>query len=39
MTDLSGKTLGQYHILEEIGHGGMANVYRAAQPSMKREVV
>ncbi|MBN1121218.1 MAG: protein kinase [Anaerolineae bacterium] len=38
MTDLTGRTLGQYEILEEIGRGGMANVYRAIQTSMQREV-
>jgi polar amino acid transport system substrate-binding protein len=39
MPDLSGKTLGQYQILEPIGSGGMAHIYRAYQPSVKREVV
>ena len=39
MSDLSGKTLGQYQILEPIGSGGMAQIYRAFQPSVKREVV
>ncbi len=38
MTDLTGRTLGQYEIREEIGRGGMANVYRAVQTSMQREV-
>lgn len=38
MSDLVGRTLGNYHILSEIGHGGMANVYRAIQPSVGREV-
>ncbi len=38
MTDLSGTTLGQYHIHEMIGRGGMANVYRADQTSMGRQV-
>jgi serine/threonine-protein kinase len=35
---LAGQKLGQYEIIEEIGKGGMAIVYRASQPSMKREV-
>jgi serine/threonine protein kinase len=38
MTDLTGRTLGQYEIREEIGRGGMANVYLAIQTSMQREV-
>jgi serine/threonine protein kinase len=38
MTDLIGHTLGQYRIVEEIGRGGMAIVYRAVQPSIGREV-
>jgi eukaryotic-like serine/threonine-protein kinase len=35
---LIGKTLGSYQILEEIGRGGMAIVYRAFQPSLNRHV-
>jgi len=38
MTHLVGRTLGQYEIIGEIGHGGMADVYRAVQPSIGREV-
>ncbi len=39
MTDnLVGKQIGGYEILDMIGHGGMASVYRAQQVSMKRIV-
>ncbi|WP_119068625.1 serine/threonine-protein kinase [Aggregatilinea lenta] len=38
MTDLSGTHIGQYELLEVVGKGGMATVYRAYQPSMHREV-
>jgi predicted Ser/Thr protein kinase len=38
MLDLLGKTLGQYKIVEEIGRGGMAVVYRAHQASLNRYV-
>ncbi|MBW4437593.1 MAG: protein kinase [Pleurocapsa minor GSE-CHR-MK-17-07R] len=36
--DLSGRTLGQFEILEEIGRGGMATVYRARQKNINRDV-
>ncbi len=36
--DLIGKTLGQFELLEEVGRGGMASVYRARQSSINRIV-
>src|SRR5262245_23419555 len=36
--ELVGQKLGQYEILELIGEGGMARVYRALQPTLEREV-
>lgn len=38
MDDLIGRKIGGYEIIELIGHGGMATVYRARQISMNRIV-
>jgi serine/threonine protein kinase len=38
VSELIGKKIGQYKILEEIGRGGMATVYRAHQSSINRDV-
>jgi len=37
--DLSGRTLGEYILREQIGEGGYGAVYRGEQPALEREVV
>lgn len=37
-SDLVGRTLGQYQVVEAIGEGGMASVFRAVQPQLGREL-
>jgi tRNA A-37 threonylcarbamoyl transferase component Bud32 len=38
MPDLTGRTLGRYQIIERMGRGGMADVYRAYHPGLDRYV-
>lgn len=38
LTDLSGKSVGQYQLQRLLGEGGMGAVYEAYQPSLKRVV-
>jgi len=38
MEDLSGRSFSVYHIVEPLGKGGMASVYKAYQPAVDRYV-
>ncbi|MCA9034463.1 MAG: protein kinase [Planctomycetaceae bacterium] len=38
MSDLTDKTLGEFHLLRHLGSGGMADVYLAEQTSLQRYV-
>ena len=39
MADMIGRVVGKYQLVERLGQGGMAEVYRAYQPDVERQVV
>src|SRR5512139_3240148 len=38
MPELTGQNMGRYHILAQLGEGGMASVYEAVDTILKRKV-
>ena len=38
MSNLIGQSLGRYHILKQLGEGGVAIVYKAYDTSLERDV-
>ncbi len=38
MSTVTGRKLGKYELIERLGHGGMAEVYKAYQPGVERFV-
>ena len=38
MNQLIGQTLGRYHVIEALGEGGMASVFKAFDTSLERHV-
>ncbi|RZP27326.1 hypothetical protein EVA25_03830 [bacterium] len=38
MSSYSGRTVGPYHLLEELGRGGMGVVYKGVDPRLERDV-